>query len=206
MEKTLGQKAARTREAKRALLQSALKIVGVGGLAGLTLAEVGVRAGYSRGLVQYHYGSKEALIGAMMNWAVRGGRNMLDAHVSKGLASVLNGIDEFNAVRKQQPEVFRGYWALTAEMSYSTNPVIREQIRSYQRNLRKTFADVFVQEGLSRQRADVVAMIVLGGMRGLVQQWIAEEDSFDIDAGFQALREAVENLVTRRKDGVASVS
>lgn len=203
--KKRGQKAVRTREAKRALLRSALEIVGESGFAGLTLAEVGVRAGYSRGLVQYHYGSKEALIGAMMNWAVRGGRHMLDTHAGKGLEAVLNGIAEYNRVRKEQPKVFRGYWALTAEMSYSQNPQFSEQIRIYQRNLRNTFADVFVAEGVSQQRADAIAMIALGGMRGLLQQWIAEDDHFDIDGGFETLILAITCLTEHGRRGNAAV-
>ena len=108
MKKVRGQKAERTREAKRALLHSALDIIGESGLAGLTLAQVGIRAGYSRGLVQYHYGSKEALISALVGWAVRGGQQMLRDNMTRGVDSVLLAIDAYNLTRRI-PQEFTGF-------------------------------------------------------------------------------------------------
>ncbi|MCK9506684.1 MAG: TetR/AcrR family transcriptional regulator [Porticoccaceae bacterium] len=199
MKKVRGQKAERTREAKRALLHSALDIIGESGLAGLTLAQVGIRAGYSRGLVQYHYGSKEALISALVGWAVRGGQQMLRDNMTRGVDSVLHAIDAYNLARKEYPKNLRGFWVLSAEMGYSTNPAFRHQIEEYQKYLRKSFAEAFEEEGISSARAEPIATIILAGMRGLIQEWIAEED-LDVDTAFNVLKESIRDLVAMAKE------
>ena len=48
-----------------ALVQAAAELVVEGGVAALTLAPVGERAGYSRGIVTHHFGSKQALVEAL---------------------------------------------------------------------------------------------------------------------------------------------
>jgi len=191
MKKARGQKAERTREAKRALLHSALSIIGESGLAGLTLAEVGVRAGYSRGLVQYHYGSKDALISALINWAVRGGQKMLRDHMTRGVESILLAIDAYNDARKNYPSNLRGFWVLSAEMGYSSNPDFHRQIVEYQKFLRKNFAEAFEEEGLSSAQAEPIAALVLAGMRGIIQEWIVEGDDLDVDQAFATLKDAI---------------
>lgn len=52
----------RRRVAERRLLEAAAEIIGESGPSSLTLAEVGLRAGYSRGLATHHFGSKNAMI------------------------------------------------------------------------------------------------------------------------------------------------
>src|SRR4051794_19114283 len=53
-------------DAERRLVRAAAELVGEIGPARVTLANVGERAGYSRGLATHHFGSK----GAMMQWLV----------------------------------------------------------------------------------------------------------------------------------------
>lgn len=198
MTKARGQHVERTRAAKQALLNAALEIVGEAGLAGLTLASVGIRAGFSRGLVQYHYGSKDALISAMIDWAVRGGRKTQQAGAARGLASLLTGIDEYNKARKSNPTAIRGYWVLTAEMSYSTNPKFKEQVKDYLYGLRQRFVELIVEDDIARHQAEPIAAFVLASFRGLVQQWVADPD-LDIDSGFEELKAAVTLLVDGAK-------
>jgi AcrR family transcriptional regulator len=52
----------RRTEAERRLVEAAAELVAESGPAGVTLARVGERAGFSRGLVAHHFGSKAALM------------------------------------------------------------------------------------------------------------------------------------------------
>lgn len=194
MAKARGQHIERTKAAKQALRTAALEIVGESGLVGLTLAAVGLRAGYSRGLVQYHYGSKDALISAMIEWAVRGGRKTQQVYATKGLTSLLTGIDEYNKARKANPMAIRGYWVLTAEMSYSSNPHFKEQVKRYLHDLRQRFIALIVEENIARDQAEPIATFMLASFRGLVQQWVTDPD-LDIDSGFEELKTAVSIMV-----------
>jgi AcrR family transcriptional regulator len=52
----------RRQEAERRLLQAAARLIAEKGSVATTLAQVGEAAGYSRGIVQHHFGSKAALL------------------------------------------------------------------------------------------------------------------------------------------------
>ncbi|MFD8128576.1 helix-turn-helix domain-containing protein [Streptomyces mirabilis] len=52
----------RRAEAERRLLEAAAELIGEIGTSRVTLAAIGERAGYSRGLVTHHFGSKSALM------------------------------------------------------------------------------------------------------------------------------------------------
>ena len=58
--------AERREEAERSMLDAAVRIVAEHGLEYLTLAECGEAAGYSRGLAAHYFGSKDALIAALV--------------------------------------------------------------------------------------------------------------------------------------------
>ncbi len=60
--------AERRSEAGLRLLAAAREIVAKKGAAGMTLAEVGERAGYSRGLAAHHFGNKSGLLRALTTY------------------------------------------------------------------------------------------------------------------------------------------
>lgn len=57
----------RRAQAERRLLAAAREIVAVKGWVGMTLADVGAAAGYSRGLAAHHFGSKGGLLRALVH-------------------------------------------------------------------------------------------------------------------------------------------
>src|SRR3954454_23920151 len=59
-------------QAESALLTAAAELVVEAGVPALTLARVGERAGYSRGIVTHHFGSKQALLEALAHSAQSG--------------------------------------------------------------------------------------------------------------------------------------
>src|SRR6185437_11317591 len=59
-------------QAETALLNAAAELAVEHGVRSLTLARVGERAGYSRGIVTHHFGSKQGLVDALAR-SVQGG-------------------------------------------------------------------------------------------------------------------------------------
>src|ERR1700749_3420167 len=57
--------AERRAEAERALLDAARELIAERGGRAVTLAAVGERSGYSRGLVTHHFGSRQGLLDAL---------------------------------------------------------------------------------------------------------------------------------------------
>src|SRR5690242_18839956 len=58
----------RREEAERRLLEAAARLIAEKGSQATSLAEVGEAAGYSRGLVHHHFGSKAALLERLAHW------------------------------------------------------------------------------------------------------------------------------------------
>src|ERR1700728_2597393 len=63
--------AQRRAETERRVLDAAMTLIASHGSQSVTLAEVGEAAGYSRGIVHHHFGSRERLLAAVMEDARR---------------------------------------------------------------------------------------------------------------------------------------
>ncbi|MEO0438921.1 MAG: TetR/AcrR family transcriptional regulator [Pseudomonadota bacterium] len=61
----------RRSEAENALLDAAAQLITEKGIHGASLAEIGRLAGYSRGLVNHHFGTKDALISRLIERSMR---------------------------------------------------------------------------------------------------------------------------------------
>ena len=59
--------AERRDESQRRLLEAAAALIQERGMAAATFENIGVRAGYSRGLATQHFGSKQGLIEALID-------------------------------------------------------------------------------------------------------------------------------------------
>src|SRR5215213_5887599 len=76
--------------AEARILDAALHIVAERGTDGMTLAEVGEAAGYSRGLPAHYFGSKDGLVDALAEYLVMGYRRRFgEAHeLRQGLEAI----------------------------------------------------------------------------------------------------------------------
>ena len=101
--------AARRSKSDRRLIAAALKLIAVNGADRTSLADIGVSAGYSRGLPGERFGSKqamlEAIVGNMSDWFAaevekdRGGRQGLDAVRARIAAHFDAVVDAADATR-----------------------------------------------------------------------------------------------------------
>src|SRR5580704_12089590 len=81
-------------QAEAAFLTAAAELVVEQGVHSLTLARVGERAGYSRGLITHYFGSKQALLERLAYATQRGFVPGLDG-MSPGLDRLLGLIDGY---------------------------------------------------------------------------------------------------------------
>src|SRR5689334_1393503 len=96
-EPAAGADAGRRDEAERRLLQAAAGIVADRGIDGLTLADVGETAGFSRGAPRHFFGKKNDLIGALAHFIVDSfARNLAKASPrAPGMESLLFGVESY---------------------------------------------------------------------------------------------------------------
>ncbi|WP_433799271.1 TetR/AcrR family transcriptional regulator [Actinomycetospora sp. CA-084318] len=176
---------------ERALLTATADLVVESGLSSVTLAEVGRRAGYSRGIVTHHFGSKQALVEALVTASQAGfvpGLDDLDPGLDRLLALVEGYLGAVGGIGS----LSRAFLVLWAESVASPDlgPVFRERDALFRTDIA---TDVEAGRDAGEIRADVdpavVAAIVLAELRGLALQYLVAPDSVDTATVGRALRE-----------------
>ncbi|WP_439573226.1 TetR/AcrR family transcriptional regulator [Phreatobacter sp.] len=177
--------AERRAEAESRMLAAAAEIVADKGIDGLTLAEAGERAGYSRGLAGHYFASKDALLAAM--------------------AEAIH--DEFNAMRRERQRGTTGFATLMATidasfgrpavgivkmrayiavlMGAAHKPALAEAVAAFNRESATDFGRL-IQTGIAAGeiRADIdarsQALILSAALRGIMAQWVIDPEGVDL--------------------------
>lgn len=182
----------RTRQQERSdlstkrLLEAAGELIAEGGYQAATLAAVGERAGYSRGLVTAKFGSKEKLLEALIErittrWSHRNVLPQTEGRPGREQVVIL-----LDAIRAQAAHDARSLRILYALMFEALGPVpeLRRQIVAIHRVLR---ADVlsFLRRGLKdgsvsrRVSPEREAELIVAALRGIAYQWALDPECFD---------------------------
>jgi AcrR family transcriptional regulator len=156
------------------VVAAATALIAEHGSRALTLAEVGEAAGYSRGIVSHHFGSRENLLRAVMRDAQA--FNLPDPGESAGawLADTVRAY--LKNVTNQRPAA-RAFLQMWGE-AIAADPVLMPLYAEQDARFRRLLADK-VHEGIrdGSVRADVdpeaMAVSLLGLLRGIALQLIS---------------------------------
>jgi AcrR family transcriptional regulator len=162
----------RRTEARTALLGAAAELVAESGVRALTLARVGERAGYSRGIVTHHFGSKRALLDALAK-SCQSGFVPGVGDLPPGLDRLLRLIGGYLRELGRDGVASRVFLLLWAEAA--TAPELAEIFRERDGGFRADLGEdvtAGIAEGTIRADLDPadVAVAVLGQLRGLGMQ------------------------------------
>ena len=167
----------RKQDAEQRLLDSAVELIGQKGVNGMTLSEVGEMAGYSRGLVSHHYGSREAFLRVVAQ-SLR--QRFVDAeqqtHHEPGLDALIANVELYlsgtgptsRAVNVMLTEAIVGGGSLLEDM------------RAFTATSRKFFANQ-IRQGIERGEMrkdldpDAQAVMILGMLRGVAAQALLDD-------------------------------
>lgn len=182
------------------LIRAALELIAESGIESVTLRGIGERAGYSRGLVNYRFGTKEALLRAAAGHLLRRWSDevMLPAVGDKvGLAALREMVSEYLKVLRS-PEPFAKAYHTLVYAALGPIPELRGELMQLHQELRERIAD-WIRKGIERgeiRSDDVVpedeAVIFHGAMRGLGHQWMLDPDSVDLERAYAALIRGLE--------------
>jgi AcrR family transcriptional regulator len=170
-------------QAEAALLNAAAELVVEEGVHSLTLARVGERAGYSRGLLTHYFGSKQALLERLAHTTQSGFVPGLDG-APPGLERLLRLIDGYIGALGQMRMPNRAFLLLWAEAATAPDlaRIFRERDEAFRADLR---ADVTagISDGTIRPDvvADEVAVAVLAQLRGIGFQRLVDSPAVDTD-------------------------
>ncbi len=178
--------AVRRDEAERRLLAAAVSIVADRGIEGMTLAEVGEVAGYSRGLPGHYFGRKSDLVVAVASHIADGFANRLAQTSTRqpGLDSVLYGVAAYFNGALRGPANTRALLIALAEAL--TEPVLSDAMSGVtQRSVGRLRS--MIRQGIERGeiRRDVnpqaQAVMILGTLRASVAQWTTDPERIDLN-------------------------
>jgi len=173
----------RRHQAETALLNAAAELVIEEGVHALTLARVGERAGYSRGLATNYFGSKQALLQRLAHATQSGFVPGLDG-VPPGLGRLLRLIDGYIGALGQLRIPSRAFLLLWAEAATAADlaAIFRERDEAFRSDLR---ADITagITDGTIRPdaTAEDVAVAVLAQLRGIGLQRLVDSPAVDTE-------------------------
>jgi AcrR family transcriptional regulator len=181
------------------LLDAAAELIAEGGYEAMTLAAVGERAGYSRGLVTARFGSKDQLLAALVDRITTGWshRNVLPRTVGQpGRDGILILVDAIRAQAERDPRALRTLYALMFE-ALGPNVALRQHFVEFHRTMRADLAKLVRRghrDGSIRRalRPEDEAMLVVAGLRGIAYQWRLDPDGFDPVNALRCLADAIE--------------
>jgi TetR/AcrR family transcriptional repressor of bet genes len=161
--------------ARERILDAAIEVLKSDGYAGLTIAKVAARAGESKPLVAYHFGSKQGLVQAA-------GRAIAEMITEEALAAVdgaatveavIRGVATgIERVLDRDERVARLYFDLAAVSV--VDPEIRRTIAEVNEQWRVVLTRLLTEasDGLPPGRARVLTVMVIAGMQGMTLERI----------------------------------
>ncbi len=185
----VGKRVGRRTQAQRreqtgsALLVAAADLVVESGVRAVTLARVGERAGYSRGIVTHHFGSKRALLDALAR-ATQSGFVPGLAGTTPGLERLVTLAHGYVGALGDLGPMNRAFLLLWTEALTDTelSDVFRERDDAFRADLR---SDVEAGISTGSVRPDVephdVAVALLGQLRGIALQVLLAPDAVDTE-------------------------
>lgn len=174
--------AERREEAEQRLLEAALHIVARRGSVRMTLAEVGEAAGYSRGLPAIRFGSKAGLVHALAGYIGErfGQQRARGPELAPGLQAILGNIDFYFSRKGGAWTATRALLVMMTEACMDGADELRHEVAAYNRSALAWF-EHHIRQGVAQGEISpgtdpaVTAVILLGAMRGVMLQWLADD-------------------------------
>jgi AcrR family transcriptional regulator len=170
----------RTDLSDRRMLECAVQLIVERGISGTKLTDVGLRAGYSRGLAAMRFGTKAGLLSRVARHVTANWLNHLKSSVGHktGLAAVLAAIDAQEKAMAETPAEMRTMYAIffhssdaSAEYHMDVARTLTAQRRDLANWLREARDAGEIQSRLDPAR---IAAQVLNSMIGIIYQWVMD--------------------------------
>jgi AcrR family transcriptional regulator len=187
-------------EAERRLVRAAAELVGEIGPAGVTLANVGERAGYSRGLATHHFGSKGAMMQRLVDTVTSQFRDAMfeGSEPDSSIGQLRQLVSFYFDVVSDLKPVNRARLVLWADAVASASDDIRPRMLAADREFREEIEKrIRLAVTAGDVGADVdalgLATVIIAMLRGVALQSVLD-DQVDLNAA----RHEVERLLTSR--------
>lgn len=186
--------------ARERILAAAAETMKSEGYAGLTVAKVAARAGESKALIAYHFGSKHGLVAAV-------GRDLAESITQRVLAAI-EGVDTVEALVRgvaieaerladEDPRVPRLYFDLAAVSV--VEPEVRATIQAINRQWREVLTErlVAAKDGPTPKQAEAATLLILAGVQGMSLERIERDPGPELERARELFVRSIVLVVAR---------
>ena len=176
--------AERTEISDQRMFDATVKLIVEHGTAGTSLKEVGLLAGYSRGLASHRFGSKDKLFGFTLR---RLGEYWLSqlkiataSHV--GLTAVECALDQHYQFCVEAPDYVRTFYMLWFESVNADSELATSIKNIHQRRHQDMMAWIIADPAISdtiKQQSDAIAAQFTASVVGIIYHWLTNPDDMD---------------------------
>lgn len=171
--------AERRAETERRVLDAAVQLIAASGSRSVSLAQVGLAAGYSRGIVTHQFGTKEELLSRVAYYAQSAFTP--PETTEQGLERLLLTVDAYLADLMKLAPTTRAFLQMWAE-AVALEPVLRRIFVERDAGFRGLFA-ALVAEGIAEGSIDpqtdaaAISVALVGQLRGIGLQLMLAPDA-----------------------------
>ena len=192
-------------ESDRRILRAATRLIARNGSAGTTMAEIGLAAGYSRGLPSERFGTKVALLVSLVGNIEEAFKDRLVADLGDktGLAAIEARIGaHLNGALKGADGV------RTLYLLYMESLTVAPELHAHISQMGRANRDGFANHLREAQRNGEIggdldpqayAMVILGAVRGVITQWVIDPAAVDLLTSKAVLVSMVRRSVRRSR-------
>lgn len=184
--------AERRAEAEHRVLEATKQVIAERGVGAVTFAAIGAQAGYSRGIVTHHFGSRQAL----MQTLARSLQDLVPAASTDlpGRQRVLAQVDLYLTTLQKHPQdtrVFSMLWAEAIAGDPDLRPIFTERDAEFRAGFAQSLRSAIDDGTITALNPDAAAMAIIGQLRGISLQLVLT----DAPPDFTSLRRTVTQLL-----------
>lgn len=191
--------AERTAAARRRLIDAATQLIAEQGIAATSVAQIGARAGMSRGAVNFHFVSKDALLTAVAEEVTADWEGQAFGAVPPLELPMEVALDAFlqKSLKDLSEETQRARtMMILAHESMGATPLLREHFVGLHRRVRRAVVELVRQRQSTGQvaekvDADAFALMVIAMFRGIVFQYLLDPEDVDLERAHAAAGAAI---------------
>ena len=163
----------RREESVHSMVQAAIDLIAEKGVAGLTMAEVGIRAGYSRGLAHLHFGSKEKLLSECLEQLSRdfNAQRKKDGADTTGIKGIHSLVDAYTQRPESVVRRIRAMFFIVLDSSVADSPLYGFVHDYNEKNMAYVEFKLTEAKALGQVRPDLdtasAAFILMSLLRGI---------------------------------------
>lgn len=205
--------AERSAEAKNAIADAAMELIAGKGFVGLTFSAIAERAGVSKSLLLYHFGSKAGLVRFLLDRQLAAPLKFFDEIEKENLSpleAVYEALDK-SAAHFHNSAARRGHAILLVDGPLDPDPDVQQRMLEYNRTVVKFLASGFEDEmrlggGEPVEDPELLAATFLGCTRGIYLQWLLGGRSFDVSRSVKLLKRMMKELAQGKSGKTAAKS